>query len=153
MDLTFQDPIQYYSLKHWTLLSSPVTSTTGCCSRFGSASSFFLELFFHSSPEAYWAPTNQGSSSFSVLSFLLFHTVHGVLKVIILKWFAILFSSGTCFVRTLHHDPSVNSLPWRVALYGMAQSFIELEKAVIQVISLSQSVQFSHSVMSNSAIP
>ena len=38
---------------------------------------------------------------------LPFHTVHGALKARILKWFAIPFSSGSCFVRTLHHDPSV----------------------------------------------
>ena len=36
-----------------------------------------------------------------------FHTVHGVLKAKILKWFAISFSSGPHFVRTLHYDPSV----------------------------------------------
>ena len=35
------------------------------------------------------------------------HTVHGVLKARILKWFAIPFSSGPRFVRALHHDPSV----------------------------------------------
>ena len=29
MDLTFQVPIQYCSLQHWTLLPLPVTSTTG----------------------------------------------------------------------------------------------------------------------------
>ena len=34
-------------------------------------------------------------------------TVHGVLKARILKWFAIPFSSGPHFVRTLHHDPPV----------------------------------------------
>ena len=39
--------------------------------------------------------------------FLPFHAVHGVLKARILKWFAILFSSGPLFLRTLHHDPSV----------------------------------------------
>ena len=33
---------------------------------------FFLELFLHWSPVAHWAPTNLGSSSFSVLSFCLF---------------------------------------------------------------------------------
>ena len=32
----------------------------------------FLELFSHCSPVAYWAPTNLGSSSFSVISFCLF---------------------------------------------------------------------------------
>ena len=47
MDLTFQVPMQYCSLQHWTLLSSPVIST------------FFLELFLHSSPVAYWAPTKE----------------------------------------------------------------------------------------------
>ena len=39
--------------------------------------------------------------------FLPFHPVHGVLKARILKWFAIPFSSGACFVRTLHHDLSI----------------------------------------------
>ena len=48
----------------------------------------------------------------------------------ILKWFAIPFSSGSCFVRTLHHDPC-----W-VVLHGMAHSFIELDQAVVHVISL-----------------
>ena len=72
MDLTFQIPMQYCSLQHWTLLLSPVTSTTGCYFCFGSISWFFLELYFHSFPVAYWAPTYLGSSSFSVLSFCLF---------------------------------------------------------------------------------
>ena len=72
LDLTFQVPTQYCSLQHQTLLLSPVTSTTGYCFCFGSIPSFFLELFLHWSPVAYWAPTNPGSSSFSILSFCLF---------------------------------------------------------------------------------
>ena len=36
--------------------------------------------------------------------FLPFHTVRGVLKARILMWSAISFSSGPCFVRTLHRD-------------------------------------------------
>ena len=72
MDLTFQIPMQCCSLQHRTLLLSPVTSTVGCCFSFGSISSFFLELFLHWSPAAYWAPTDLGNSSFSVLSFCLF---------------------------------------------------------------------------------
>ena len=72
MDVTLQVPMQYYSLQHQTLLPSPVTSTTGCCFFFGSLSSFFLELFLHSSPVVYWAPTGQRSSSFSVIPFYLF---------------------------------------------------------------------------------
>ena len=53
-------------------IPAPVTSTTGCCFCFGSLSSFFLDSFLHSSPAAFWAPTNLESSSFSVLSFCLF---------------------------------------------------------------------------------
>ena len=63
--------------------------------------------------------------------FLPFHTVYGVFKVRILKWFAFPFSSGPHFVRTLHHDPSILG-----ALHGMAHSFIELDKAVVHVIRL-----------------
>ena len=71
-DLTFQVPMQYFSLQHWTLLLLPIKSTTQCCFCFGSVSSFFLEFVLHWSPVAYWAPTDLGSSSFSVLSFCLF---------------------------------------------------------------------------------
>ena len=53
------------------------------------------------------------------------------LKARILKWFAIAFSSGPKFVRTLHHDPSVLD-----GLHSVAHSFNELIKAVIHVISL-----------------
>ena len=72
MDLTFQVPMQYCSLQHWTLLVSPVTSATGYCFCFGSILSFFVELFLYLSPVAYWARTDLGSSSFSILSFCLF---------------------------------------------------------------------------------
>ena len=63
--------MQYCSLQHQTLLPSPVLSTTGCCFCFGSIPSFFLELFLHWSPVVYLAPTDLGSSSFSILSFCL----------------------------------------------------------------------------------
>ena len=39
--------------------------------------------------------------------FLPFHTVLVVLKARMLKWFAIPFSSGPRFVRTLHNDLSI----------------------------------------------
>ena len=64
--------MQYYSLQHCTLFPSPIISTTGCCFCFGSISSFFLELFLHWSPVAYWAPTDLASFSLSILSFCLF---------------------------------------------------------------------------------
>ena len=44
---------------------------------------------------------------------LMNHTVHGVLKAGILNWFAIPFSSGPHFVRTLHHDLSILGGPTR----------------------------------------
>ena len=98
MDLTFQVPMQCCSLQHRTLLLSSVTSTTGYCFCFGSISSFFLDLFLYWSPVAYWTPTDLASSSQCPI-FLPFHTVHGVLKAKILKWFAISFSSGPHFVK------------------------------------------------------
>ena len=72
MDLTFQVPMQYCSLQNRISLAPQDTSTTGCCFHFGSASSFLLELFLHSSPVAYWACTDLGHLSFSVTSFCLF---------------------------------------------------------------------------------
>ena len=106
-DLTFQVSMQYCSLQPQTLLLSPVTATTGCCFCFGSVSSFFLELFLHWSPVAYWAPTNLGSSSFSVLSFCLFILFMGFSRQQYWREGAIPFSSGPHFVRTLHHNPSI----------------------------------------------
>jgi hypothetical protein len=43
--------------------------------------------------------------------FLPFHDVHGVLEARILKWFAVLLSSGQHFVRILHHDLSTLAGP------------------------------------------
>ena len=58
------------------------------------------------------------------------HTVHGVLKARILKWFTISFSSGPHFVRTLQHDPS-----W-VALYCM-------ESRLLGEISITSNMQMT----------
>ena len=49
--------------------------------------------------------------------FLPFHTVHGSLKARILKWCAILFSSGPHSVRPLHHDPPVLGYPTGMAWF------------------------------------
>ena len=75
MDLTFQVPTQYCSLQLRTLLPPPETSITGCCFCFGSASSHIVELFLCFPPVAHWAYTILGSSSFSVVIFLPFHSV------------------------------------------------------------------------------
>ena len=52
-----------------------------------------------------------GEFPFQYSIILPFHTVHGVLKERILKWFSIPFSSGPHFVGTLHHDPSILGAP------------------------------------------
>ena len=54
-----------------------------------------------------------GEFIFHCQIFMPFHTVHGVLKARILKWFAIPFSSGPCFFRALHHDLSILGGPTR----------------------------------------
>ena len=130
-DLTFQVPTQY-SLWHRTLLPSPVISTNGCSFHFGSASSFFLELFIHSTPVAYWAPTDLGSSSFTITSFCLLIQFSRVLNARILKWLAIFFSSVPRFCQ--NSPPWPNHLGWPYTAWLIV--FIELDKAVIQVISL-----------------
>ena len=131
MGLTFQVPLQYCSLQHQALLPSPVTSTTGYCFCFGSASSFLLELFLHSFPVVYWPPTDLGSSSFSVVSFFPF--------ILFMRFSRQECWSGLPFPSPLDHVLSelsnMTHLSW-VALWGMAHSFIELDKAVIHVISL-----------------
>ena len=61
---------------------------------------------------------------------LPFHTVHGVLKAKILKWFAIPFSSGP------FAEISTMTCPSWVALHSMAHSFLALDKSVVLVIRL-----------------
>ena len=132
-DITFHVPMQYCSLQHQTLLPSPVTSTTGCCFCFGSITSFFLELFLHWSPVAYWTPTDLGSSSFSVLSFCLFILVMGFSRQE--YWSGLPFPSPVDPV--LSELSTMTHLFW-VAPHGMAHSFIELDKAEEVEIQRSQ---------------
>ena len=63
-----------------------------------------------------------GEFIFQCPTFLPFHTVHGVLKARILKWFAIPFSSGPRCVRTLHHDLSVLGGPTWHGLVSLSQT-------------------------------
>ena len=73
--------------------------------------------------------TDLGSSSFSVLIFLPLHTVYGVFKARVLKWFAI-----PSPVDHSLSEPCSIICPFWLTLHGNAHSFIELDKAVIQVI-------------------
>ena len=109
-------------------------STFGCCFHFGSVSSCFPELFLHWSPVAYWAPTNLGSSSLSVLSFAFSCCSWGsqgkntaVVCHSLLQWTIL----------------CENSPPWPICLgwpYMSWLSFTELGRAVVHVISLISSV-------------
>ena len=92
---------------------------------FGCIISFFLELFLHWSPVAYWTPTDLESSSFSVLTLRQEY------------WSGFPFPSPVYQVLS---DISTMSRPSWVDLHSMAHSFIELEKAVVHVISLVSSV-------------
>ena len=114
MDLTFQIPMRHCSLQYRTLLPSPVTSTTGHHFYFGSISSFSLELFFYSSPVTYWAPTDLGSLSFSVISFCLFILFMGFSRQEC--WSGLPFPSPVDHVLSehlLHCDPSILGGPAR----------------------------------------
>ena len=121
-------PVSYYcSLQHRTLLLSPVISTTGYCFCFGSIPSFFLELFFHWSPVAYWAPTDLGSSSFSILSFCLLILFMGFARQE--YWRGLPFPSQV--------DHILSSLSTMTCLSWVAPrawlSFIDLDKSVVLV--------------------
>ena len=121
--------MQYCSLQHWTLLSPPDTSRTGCCFYFGSASSFLLEIFLFSSPVAYWTPTDLGVSSFRVRSFCLFILFMGFL------W----QECRSIFPSLVDHvllELSTMTCPSWVAPHDMAHSFTELGKVLVHVISL-----------------
>ena len=132
MHLTFQVPMQYCSLQHRTLLLSPVTSTSGYCFCFGSIHSFFLELFLHWSPVAYWAPNDLGVPvsvsyrfAFSYCSWVSQGKNAEVACHSLLQW--------TTFCQT--------SPPWPVHLgwpHRAWLSFIELDKAVVCVIMLTR---------------
>ena len=119
--------MQYCSLPHWTLLLSPITSTTGYCSYFGSIPSFFLELFLHCSPVAYWAPTDWGVSLSVSYNFAFSYCSWGSqgknTKVVchsLLQW--------TAFCQT--SPPRLVHSGWPHTAWP---SFIELDKAVVLV--------------------
>ena len=121
MDLTFQVPTQYFffTALEFTFTIRHIQNCTLIL--------LWLSLFIPSraisllfSSGIYWCG---GEFIFQCRIFLPLHTIHGVLKARMLKWFAIPFSSGPRFVRILHL-----TCPSWVALHGMAHSFIELDR-------------------------
>ena len=129
MDLTFQVPMQYCSLQHWTSITSHIHNWV-----------LFL-LWLHPfilsgvisprSPVAYWAPINLGSSSFSVLPFCLFILFMGFSRQD--------YWSGLPFPSPVDHilsELSTVTCPFCVALHGMAHSFIESDWQCFQILIL-----------------
>ena len=134
MDLTFQIPMQYFSLQHQPLLSPPNISKTECHFCFGPANSFFLEILviaLCSSLVAYWTPSDLGRSSSVVISFCLFILFIGFSRQE--YWSGLPFPSPVDYI--LSELSTMTQMSW-VALHGMAHDFIELDKAVVHVISL-----------------
>ena len=123
MDLTFQVPMQYCSLQHQTLLLfffnfffSDLASITSHIHKWVLfllwlhpfiLSGVISPLISSSMLCTYWP----GVFFFQYPIILPVHTVHGVLKARILKWFAIPFSSGPHSVRPLHDDPPILGCP------------------------------------------
>ena len=68
---------------------------------------FIFSSFFPLFSSSIFSTYRPGEFIFQCPIILSFHTVHGVLKARILKWFASPFSSGPHFFRTLQHDPFV----------------------------------------------
>ena len=127
MDLAFQVPIQCCSLQHQILLSSPDTSTTECYICFGPVNSFILGILVisHSSPVAYFTPSDLGDSSFGVISFCILYSswgTHGKYTRVVCH------SLLKCIIFCQ------NSLLWLIQLGWpcMAHSFIELCKPLHQ---------------------
>ena len=119
MDFIFQVSVQYYSLQHQILLSSPDISTSECF-HFGPANLFFLELLLitvYSSLEAYWTPSDLGAHLLVSYPFASSYCLWGSLGSglhFLLQW--------ALFVRTLHYDPSIFTA-WLIASLSYARSF------------------------------
>ena len=129
MDPTLQVPMQYCSLQHQTLLSSPDTTTAEHCSHFGPVASFLLELLviaLWSFPVAYWSPSDLGAGVGA-------HLPASYLCLFILPmgfsrqeyWSRLPFPS--LLDHVLSEFFTITCLSW-VALHDMVHSFIELYK-------------------------
>ena len=132
MDLTFQVPMQYCSIyKHQTF-----TSITSHIYNWVVVL-LWLRLFLLSgviSPlisSSILAPTDLGSSSFSVISFCLFILFMEFSRQD--NWSDLPFPSPVDHV--LSELSTMTCLSW-VALHDMAHTFFELDKAVVHVIRL-----------------
>ena len=86
VDLTLQVPVQYCSLQYHTWLSPPETSIAESYPSLVQLihGLWLLVIALHSSPGVYLTPSDLGGSFSCILSFLLFHTVHGATHLSVL---------------------------------------------------------------------
>ena len=130
MDLTFQVPMQYcsYSIRlYFHHQSHPQLGVFSLWLRLFILSGVISPIFSSSILGTYWP----GELIFQCRIFLPFHSVHWNSQGKNAEVVCLSFSSGPCFVRTLH----LTHLSW-VVLHSMAHRSIELDKAVIHVINL-----------------
>ena len=102
MDFTVSSPMLFITALDFTSITSHINNWA----------LFFLWLYLFIlsgviSPlisSSIWGTYQPGEFIFQCPIFLTFHTVYGVFKARILKWFAIPFSSGPHFVRPIHQN-------------------------------------------------
>ena len=133
--------MQYCSSQYQTCFHHQSHTQLGVVFALAPSLHFFLELFLHWSPVAYWAPNDLGSSSFSVLSFCLLILFMGFSRQE--YWSGLPFLSA---VDRILSELSTMTHPSWVALHGMVHCFIELDKAVVHVIRLISLLWFWFSV-------
>ena len=127
MDLTVQVPMQYCSLQNWILLLSITSHIHSWVLLLLWLHPFFLELFLHWSPVAYWAPIDLGvhlSVSYLLPSYCSWGSQCKNTEVVchsLLQW--------TTFCQTFPPWPFHLGWPHMAWL-----SFTELDKAVVHVI-------------------
>ena len=153
MDLTFQVPMQYCSLQHWTLLSPTDVATSEHHFHFSPATSFFLELLLivlSSSPVAYWIPSNPASYlfAFSYCSWGSLAKISGVVCHFLLQWTIFCQNSplwlvhlrGPCmawFIASLSYtspSPQWGCDPWRGK--GHEESVIQAQSSCWVVVAV-----------------
>ena len=76
-----------------------------------------------------------GEFPFQYPIILPFHTVQGVLKARILKWFAVPFYNGPHSIRPLHHDPSILGGPTSNAEEAEVEWFYEGLQDLLELTS------------------
>ena len=114
VNLTFQVPMQHFSLQHQTFLSLPDASTAEGPFSFGPTTSLALELLvlvLCSSSVACWTPSDLRVPSSSIISFSLLFLFMGYSWQRYWSGLPVLAPGGLRLVGTLHYDLSILGVP------------------------------------------